>query len=213
MKSLLRKIARLGRPVSSKLIKFWYYITDGFYSRTDYCEICGLPIRHDNKFSTIWADAEILNLVGKNYYVYPICKHCREHETWDKIYQAYSHNWTEIFRTTDKVGFCWGDIQKALEEDKKLHGIPGNIKKWEKILIKAYKNSPKGEYEFCGFKKGEEIKEVLEAVKRIGKDIITIVYTEKRTSIRFIKYGKKKKRQERRIIILPATNDSPDYYG
>ena len=207
MRYLLRKLVRLGGPISAKILKFGYYLVDGFYSRTEYCRICGFPIRHDNKLSTPWAEAEILDLVRKPYYVYPICKHCREHETWDKIYKAYSECWTDLFRTTDKMGFCWQEIQEALELNKKKFGVPGNIKMWKEILKDSYKHAPEGNTEFCGFKKGEEIQELLSATQQLGKDNIVIVKTNNRTSIRFIKHGKRKREEEKqRVIILPPND-------
>ena len=205
---IIRRIVRLGGPVSAVILKAWYNLfLDGFYPRTDYCSICGFPIKHDRNFRTTWADAEILNLVNKPYFVYPICKHCREHKTWEEIYQAYSKYWTNLFRTTDKLGFTWNDIVRALEENKLEKGAPGDIKFWKNILKKAYKNAIPGETEFCGFKKGRETKELIIAVEKLNNPGICIIKTDKRTSIKIIKNGKRKKEEkQRRIIILPSSN-------
>jgi len=204
MRYLLRRLARLGGPVSAKILKLGYFLIDGFYPRTEYCGICGFPISHDKNYSTPWADAEILYLVRKSYYVYPICKHCREHKPWSSIYEAYYKCWKNLYGTTDYLGFNWIDIRTALELDKKIHGVPGDVGMWKKILKDSYKEIPEGDFEFCGFKKGFEINELLEAVKQLNNKNIIIVKSDSRTSIRLKKDGKRKKEKERQqFIALP----------
>jgi len=207
MKFLLEKIARLGNPISSKIIRIGYEILDGFFQRTEYCEICGLPISRDGNHKTFWAEAEILNLRKKNYYLYPICKYCRTHEPWDRIYEAYANYWSEIYRKTDKLEFTWPDILDALQLDKEKNGSPGDIPMWRESLKQSYKRAPYGISEYCGFKKDHEIPELLEAAKEFeDKGILIIVEDETRTSLRFIKNGKTKKQKEQRVIILPPAN-------
>ena len=205
MKSLLEKIARLGNPISSSILRFGYDILDGFFQKTEYCGICGLPISRNGKHKTPWAEAEILNLRKNGYYLYPICKHCRTHEPWDKIYEAYANWWSEVFRKTDKLEFTWPDILESLQLDKEKNGAPGDISMWRKSLKKSYKRAPYGISEYCGFKKDHEIPELLEAAKEFEKKgILIIVKDDVRTSIRFIKNGKKQKQKEQKVIILPS---------
>jgi len=204
MKSLLEKIARLGNPISAKILRFGYDILDGFFQRTEFCMICGLPISRDGKHKTPWAEAEILNLRKRKFYLYPICKHCRTHEPWDKIYEAYSRCWTELYRKTDKLEFNWLDVLESLQKDKEINGAPGDIPMWRESLKQSYKKAPYGISEYCGLKKDHEIPELLEAAREFEKKgILIIVKDDKRTSIRFIKNGKRKKQKEQEVIILP----------
>jgi len=206
MYSVLRKLARLGGPVSAKVLKFLYTIFDGFYEREEYCTICGFPISRDHKLSTPWADAEVLNLVNKPYYLYPICKHCRDTKPWEEIYKAYSQYYSELFRRTDKLGFTWPDVREALERDRKCNLSRGEIQEWKKTLKAAYKDAFPGCSEFCGFKKGKELPELLMAAKELGeKHGILVEYLGDRTSIKiYKKNGKRKKEEKQRVIILPG---------
>ena len=193
MQSVLRKVARLGGPVSAKVLKFLYFIIDGGWWTTESCRICGFPISHRGNKNTYWADAEVLNLVNRHYYVFPICKHCRETKTWNEIYKAYSDYWADLYSWTKCIGFTWSDIELALLKDRKENIVPGEIKFWEDTIRRAYKSSTLRESEFCGFRKGEELRELVIAAKNLEKKNkgISVVETETRTSIRFKKNGKK----------------------
>lgn len=215
MKSVLRKIARLFEPISSRIFKVIYFFLDGFYPRTEYCRLCGFPInRHKHHLWTLWADAEVLNLVNKNYYVYPICKHCRKTKTWDIIYKAYEDYYRDLFSWTNKLLFTWSDIELALLRDKSINLVPGDIKFWESTIKKAYKTSNNDGIEYCGFKKGAEIKEVVIAAENLSKKYkgIRVEKTPTRISIRFSKNGEKRKKREKeesgRIIYLPGNVQS-----
>lgn len=208
MFSVLRKLVRLGGPISARLLKFLYTVFDGFYRREEYCEICGFPIARDQKLNTLWADAEVLNLVNKPYYLYPICKHCRDTRPWEDIYKAYSSHYSELFRKTDKLGFVWPDVREALERDRRENLSKGEIKEWKKTLKAAYKAALPGCSEFCGFKKGKELPELIIAAEELGeKHGILVVNSENRTSIKINKKnGKRKKEEKQRVIILPGPN-------
>ena len=208
MYSVLRKLARLGGPVSARVLRLLYTILDGFYKREEYCSICGFPISRDQNLSTLWADAEVLNLVNKPYYLYPICKHCRDTKPWEEIYKAYLHQYSELFRRTDKLGFTWPDVREALEKDRKYNLSKGEIQEWKKTLKAAYKAALPGCSEFCGFKKGKELPELLMASRELGeKQGILVEDLGDRISIKiYKKNGKRKKEEKQRVIILPGPN-------
>ena len=202
MVSILRKLARLGGPVSAIILNILYFFLDGcYFGATEKCKICGFPIKRPNGKNTIWADAEVLTLVKRNCYIYPICTHCRKTESWTEIVKAYREYWDELCEWTLNVGFYWQDIELALVRDRNRIILPKEIKLWKKTIKRAYNSCLLGESEFCSFKKGSEIKEVIIAAERLSKKIkgISIVETPERISIRFTRYVKKEE-----IIYLPG---------
>jgi hypothetical protein len=210
MKFVLRLLARQFPNFSARIFKVLYFWMDGFYKRTEFCKICGFPIRRDWNKHTFWAEAEVLNLDRKGYYVYPICKHCRNTKTWDKIFEAYKNYWHDLADWSTYPGFTWKDIETALNRDRKVNGSNGDIKFWKKTIERSYKSEEREECEYCGFKPGKVMPEVVKAAEELSKKYkgIQVLKTETRISIKFIKTnGKRQKKQRQKVILLPGKTE------